>query len=189
MTCCVLVILSIVVTSKAVTMDEVASNLLATLKKPHASVESKLTLFNSLKSNIKHQRIPESAQGTSLDCVRLAIGSQTSSSLVSTGFSTLGHLIKRLTLQDQVNVIFSSRSQVVPTLLERLGDSRENYRVAASQSLTDLWLSRPDIIEKAVRDGAILSSNARAKEAGMEWVVKVSAQKFNDQCAKTGFKH
>ena len=159
-------------------MDDVASNLLATLKKPQASVDSKLALFSSLKSHIKHQRIPESAQTTSLECVRIAIASPTSSSLVTTGFSTLGHLIKRLTLQDQVGVVFSSKNQIVQTLLERIGDAKDSYRAAASQGLSDLWLSRPDIVEKAIREGSVLNSNVRAKEAGMVWVVKVHMRGF-----------
>lgn len=66
----------------------------------------------------------------------------------------------------------------MPTLLERLGDSKETYRTGAIQGLSDLWLARPDIVEKAVREGAILSNNVRAKETGMEWVVKVFAQKL-----------
>ena len=103
-------------------MDELAQNVLATFKKASASAESKLTIFNNLKSNIKHQRVPESAQGPTLECVRLAITSQTSSSLVTAGFSTLTHLVKRLSLQEQAHAVFGPRSQIIPALPDRLGD-------------------------------------------------------------------
>ena len=155
-------------------MDDLAQNLLATLKKPSAPIDTKLTLFNNLKSHIKHQRVPESSQPHTVECVRLALVSQTSSTLVTTGFSTLSHLIKRLTLQDQVHAIFSPRVNILGALLDRLGDAKESYRSAALQCLSDLWPARPGDVEKAVREGAILSNNVRAKDGGMQWVVKVS---------------
>lgn len=154
-------------------MDELAQNVLSTLKKSSAPAETKLSVFNQLKSNIKHQRVPESAQGPTLECIRLAIASQTSSSLVSAGFSTLGHLIKRLNLQDQAHAVFTQRSGIVSALLDRLGDAKEPYRTASSQSLCDLWPIRPADVEKAIREGALASSNTRSREAGMHWVVKV----------------
>ncbi|KAL9057094.1 MAG: hypothetical protein Q9162_002528 [Coniocarpon cinnabarinum] len=152
-------------------MDELAQNLLASLKKPSLPLDSKLTLFNSLKSNIKHQRVPESAQQPTIECVRIAIASQTSSTLVTTGFSTLSHLIKRLTLQDQVHAIFSPRINVLGALLDRLGDPKENHRSAASQCLVDLWPARPAEVEKTIRESAILGSNVRMKDIGMQWVM------------------
>ncbi len=154
-------------------MDEQAATLLATLRKSSTPVEAKLALFNNLKSNIKHLRVPESAQATIFECVKLAIASQTSSSLVSAGFGTLGHLIKRLSLQDQPAVIASQSSKLFPTLLDRLGDPRENHRNAAAQSLSDLWAFNPTEVERLLRDGAMTGTNARAKDETMHWVVKV----------------
>lgn len=155
-------------------MDEVASNLLATLKKSSASIDSKLSLFNTLKSHIKHSRVPENAQIASLECIRLAIMSQTSSSLVTAGFSTLSHLIKRLALQDQMGVFFTSKSNILQPLLDKMGDAKESYRSAANQTLSDLWPARPEVVEKAVKEGALQNSNIRAKESGIVWITKVS---------------
>ena len=155
-------------------MEELAQNLLSLIKRPSASIESKITQFNNVKSHIKHERVPEDAQAPLLECIRLAIVSQTSSSLVTTGFSTLGHLIKRLSLQNQLAVVVSQRNQVIPALIERLGDSKENYRAAAAHSLEDLWPAKPAELEKVIREHAIQGSNVRAREAGMQWVSKVS---------------
>lgn len=155
------------------TMDDLSQDLLVALKKPSATLDSKLNLFTSVKSHIKHQRIPESAQATTIECIRLAIASQTTPALVTTGFSALGHLIKRLTLQDQAHAVFNPRTQIIPTLLDRLGDPKESYRAAALQSLCDLYPARPMDVEKAVKEGAIQGSNARAKEGGMQWVTTV----------------
>jgi len=155
-------------------MDELATNIINTFKRSSTPIEAKLSLFNQLKSHIKHQRVPESAQAPTLECVRLAITSQLSSALVASGFSALGHLIKRLTLQDQMAAVFSQRCNVIPALLERLGDAKESHRLAASQALCDLWPSKPAEIEKMVREGAIIEGHSRAKEAGMQWVTKVT---------------
>lgn len=154
-------------------MDELAASLLSTLKRSSAPIEAKISLFNSLKSSIKHQRIPESAQPTTIECIRLTITSQSSLSLVNAGFSALGHLIKRLTIQEQTNALFTSRANLLPLLLEKLGDVREANRIAASQALCDLWPVKQTEVEKVIREGAIQGSNARAKETGMDWVTKV----------------
>ncbi|MBE7181314.1 MAG: hypothetical protein INR71_08910, partial [Terriglobus roseus] len=88
-------------------------------------------------------------------------------------FSTLGHLIKRLNLQDQGSVIVAQSAKLLPILLERPGDAREANRAAASSTLADLWPLCKEKVETLVRDGAMAGSNARAKETGMKWTVKM----------------
>ncbi|KAF2279212.1 uncharacterized protein EI97DRAFT_391888 [Westerdykella ornata] len=155
-------------------MEEHTVALLAALKKPSTAVDQKLALFTNLKSDIKHSRVPESCQAPIFECLRLAITTTTSAALVSTGFSTLSHFIKRLVLQNQTAVITSQLPKLLPILLERLGDVRETHRNAASSILADLWpLSHADV-ESLIRDNAIKGSNARAKEASMQWVVKMN---------------
>jgi len=156
-------------------MEEQAQTLLATLRKSSVPIESKLTAFNNLKSSIKHLRVPEPSQAAIFECIKLAISSQTSPTLVATGFGTLGHLIKRLSLQEQTVIIASQANKLLPILLERLGDARESHRNAASQTFSDLWPYSPADVEKSIREGAIAGHNARAKEMGMLWVVKVSS--------------
>ncbi|EKG14228.1 Armadillo-like helical [Macrophomina phaseolina MS6] len=156
-------------------MEDQAASLLATLKKSSAPVDQKLTQFNSLKSSIKHLRVPQECTPTIFECVRLAIAAQTSSTLVSTGFSTLGHLVKRLHLQNQTQIIAQQSNPLLPTLLDRLGDARESHRNAASQALSDLWPYNHPGVESIVREGALGGTNSRAKEAAMQWVVKMHA--------------
>ena len=156
-------------------MEEQAATLLTALRKSSSPIDAKVALLNTLKSDIKHQRVPEPAQPTIFECVRLAIGSQTSSSLASAGFSTLGHLLKRLNLQDQTAVIASQSSRLFPILMERLGDARESLRVAASQTLADLWPVDHVEVERLMRDVALAGTHPRAKEMAMLWVAKVIA--------------
>jgi CLIP-associating protein 1/2 len=157
-------------------MEDKALALLATLKKSSIATDTKLTAFNALKSDIKHLRVPEAAQPTIFECIRLAVTSQASTTLVSSGFSTLGHLIKRLSLQEQSNVITANAKKFLPILLDRLGDARESHRNGASQSLTDFWPYCHAEVEQLVRDGALVGHNARAKEMAMLWIVQVCFQ-------------
>lgn len=154
-------------------MDEQALTLLATLKRTAATVDAKLALFNALKSDIKHQNVPESSQQSILECLKLAITSQISPSLVSAGFSTLKHLIKRLQHQGQTNIIHSQGTKLFPAILDRLGDPRESHRAAASQALSDFYPYCTHEVERAIRDTALVGSHARAKETALRWVERV----------------
>jgi CLIP-associating protein 1/2 len=154
-------------------MDEQAQSLLVALQKSSVAIDTKLAAFNNLKSSIRHQRVPDSCQPTIFECIKLGISAQTSPTLASTAFSTLGHLIKRLSLQEQSNVITAYTPKLLPIIQERLGDARENLRNAASQTLGDLWPYSKEQVERVLRDGALGGNNAKAKEAAMMWVVKV----------------
>lgn len=155
-------------------MEEQAQTLLQTLRRTATPIDQKLAQFNNLKSGIKHLRVPDAAQPAIFECIKLAIGSQTSSQLVSSGFSTLGHLIKRLSLQSQPNVIVAQAGKLFPVLLDRFGDARESHRNAAGQMLSELWTYCDKDVERLVRDTAITGTNARAKEMGMQWVARMS---------------
>lgn len=154
-------------------MEEQVSNLLATLKRSSATVDTKLAAFNNLKSSIKHQRVPDACHQTIFECLRIGITAQTSPTIVSTAFSTLGHLVKRLSLQEQTNVIAAQAPRFLPILQDRLGDQRENLRNAASASFSDLWPYAKADVERVIREGALAGNSARAKEVAMLWIVKV----------------
>lgn len=155
-------------------MDAQAATLLSTLKRPAASSDSKLNLLNALKSDIKHYRVPESAQAPIFECIKLAITQQASSSLASSAFSTLGHLIKRLKIQDASgHNITQLAPRLFPAFHDRLGDTREPLRTSASQALTELYPFLTSDVENMIRDEAIGGSNPRAKQSGMQWVLKM----------------
>lgn len=154
-------------------MEEQAQTLLAALKKPSTVVDQKLQLFSTIKSSIKHNRVPDACQAPIFECIRIATSTTTSAALVSTAFSTLSHLIKRLVLQDQTAVVVNHLSKLLPILLDRLGDARESHRNAASQILSDLWPLAHTDVETLVREVAMKGTNPRTKEMSMQWVVKV----------------
>jgi CLIP-associating protein 1/2 len=153
-------------------MLEQTNALLAALKKPSTNVEQRLQLFNGVKSNIKHNRVPEECQAPMFECIRIAISATTSAALVATGFSTLSHFLKRLQLQRETTVITTQSATLCALLLDKLGDARESHRSAALQLLADLHSLCPSEVE-ALMHGAMKGTNARAKDTSMSWVVKM----------------
>lgn len=153
-------------------MEEQAATLLAALKKPSTPVDTRLQLFNNLKSGIKHNRVAEGAQAPIFECIRLAISATTSAALVTTGFSTLSHFLKRLQLQKETSVITSQSQKLLAILVDRLGDARESHRHAASQILADLHQLCHAEVETVIHN-AMKGTNPRAKEVSMQWLVKV----------------
>jgi CLIP-associating protein 1/2 len=155
-------------------MDQQAATLLNNLKRPAVNSDSKINALNSLKSDIKHYRVPESAQPTIFECLKLAITQQTSAHLAASAFSTLGHLIKRLSIQDASgNTIQQLVPRILPVLQERLGDPREPLRVCASQSMTDIYPYLASDVERIVREEALGGTHARSKETAIGWVVRM----------------
>nr|POE94550.1 protein stu1 [Quercus suber] len=156
------------------TMDQQAATLLATLKRPAAPSDTKINLLKEVKSSIKHYRVPDTAVGPLFECLRLAIVQQASSILVDSALSTLAHLIKRLKIQDPAgSAIAQLAPRLLPALQDRLGDLREPIRASVSQGLTELYTFLASDVETLVRDETIPSGNPRAKEAGMQWVVRM----------------
>jgi hypothetical protein len=156
------------------TMEDQVAALLAALKKPSTNVDTRLQLFAAVKSSIKHGRVPEACQDSTFECICIAMTASTSAALVSTGFATLSHFIKRLQLQDETSIITSQSGRLLTILVDRLGDARESHRHAAGQLLADLHPLCPQQVETLIQN-AMKGANPRAKEASMPCLVKVCA--------------
>lgn len=155
-------------------MEQQAVALKTALSSPGVSPEQKLSLLNSIKSDIKHYRVPASCQRIVFDCLYIAISQQQYNSLVTAAFATLGHLIKRLKIQDpDGKAIADLAPTLLPVLVDRLRDSLDVHKIGASQAMSEMWPYCPAHVERTVREDAIGSTNPRAKEAGMHWVVKM----------------
>ncbi|KAL9109991.1 MAG: hypothetical protein Q9187_008103, partial [Circinaria calcarea] len=134
---------------------------------------NKLDLLSRLKATIKHQHVPEVAIPASFDVVRIAISS---SDLLDAGFSILSHLTKRLILQDHHSILASQGNQTYSCIVDRLGDTRDRVRSRALQSLVDFWSVSPTDVEQVIRDIALASKVSKAKEAGMQWILKMNKE-------------
>ncbi|KAG5291941.1 HEAT repeat protein [Histoplasma ohiense] len=154
-------------------MEARATEVLAALKNPNLSIEAKTQQLTKLKSEIKQKNVPEVAISTVFEAVRYALASQ-HSSLSAGGFSALGHLLKRLSLQDLHQAIAAQGRSTYPLLLERLGDHKERVRSQAAQAFSDFWQSAPVEVEHHVLEIALVGKNPRAKETSMIWLATMT---------------
>ena len=161
-------------------MDNLAFNTLVSIKSSGSSIESKLKHLTELNAEIKHRHCPEPAVGPLFDVIRLSLATP---HLADAGFSILGHLIKRLTGQNQGSLLHNQGVKTYPVLLERLADPKDRMRNRANQALLDFHAVAPADVEQFVRDNVLTSKSARAKESGMNWIM--SARKERNIAFKT----
>lgn len=154
-------------------MESKATDLLAILKSSNHSIETKITHLASIKSDIKQKNVPYGAVPSIFESLRLSIASQ-HFSLLGAGFSTFGHFLKRLFIQDQHDLVSGQASHFCPLLLERFGDHKERVRAQAAQAFTDLWPAASAEVEHCVLEIALVGKNPRAREMSMIWLSNVS---------------
>lgn len=153
-------------------MEAKATELLAAFKNPNLSVDSKIAHLASVKSDIKQKNVPEGAIRSIFETLRIAISSQ-HYSVLSAGFSTLGHLLKRLLIQDQQQWITSQAQNLYPILVERLNDQKERIRAQAASIFTELWPLAGTEVEYYVLQVALVGKNHRSKEMSIVWLASV----------------
>lgn len=152
------------------TMEQQALHVLAVLRNSHVALETKLDHLTKLKTHIKHHHVPEPAINPAFEVVRFAISTP---QFTDAGFSILSHLTKRLELQEQLSLTAAQGKKIYPIILERLGDAKDRVRLRAIQGLTELWKASPTDVEQLIRDSALAGKGPRAKEAAMQWIIKV----------------
>ncbi|KAJ5147234.1 Protein stu1 [Penicillium atrosanguineum] len=150
-------------------MEAKAAELLAAFKNPNISIDSRVNHLTSIKSDIKQKNVPEGAIPILFEAIRLAITSQ-HYSVSSAGFSTLGHYLKRLSIQDQQQHIANAARGFYPLLMERLGDHKERIRAQSASIFTELWPVAGEDVEYYVLQCAMVGKNPRAKEMSMLWL-------------------
>ncbi|GFN18863.1 uncharacterized protein AtWU_08666 [Aspergillus tubingensis] len=156
-------------------MDSKATELVATLKNLNLAIDAKVSFLNSVKSDIKQKNVPESAIPSIFDALRLSLASS-HQTLLSAGFSTMGHFLKRLFIQEQHGIVASQARHLYPVLLERLGDHKERVRAQAAQAFTDFWPAASHEVEQHVLGTALVGKNNRAREMSMIWLANMAKQ-------------
>ncbi len=147
-----------------------ATDLLALLR-TDGSVDTKVAQIDNVKSGIKKNNVPDGCVASLFEITRIAMTSQ-HAALGNAGFSTLNHLLTRLSRQEPKHVT-KEVGRTLPLVVEKLGDHKEKYRLLATQCLTTFWKASPMEVERAVRNGAMTGKNSRAKETSMHWIVQV----------------
>ncbi|KAE8318611.1 clasp N terminal-domain-containing protein [Aspergillus transmontanensis] len=154
-------------------MEGKATELLAVLKNNNLAIDVKVSHLLSIKSDIKQKNVPDNAVHLIFESLRLAITSH-HAPLYAAGFSTFGHFLKRLFIQDQAHIVSAYARHFCPVLLERLGDHKERVRAQAAQIFTDLWPAASADVEHYVLEVALTGKNPKAKETSLIWLSNMS---------------
>lgn len=161
-------------------METLASNTLAALKS-NAPIDTKLKHLTALKAEIKHRHCPEHVVTPLFDAIRISLATP---HLTDAAFSILGHLMKRLELQDQHTLLQAQGVKTYPCLLERLADQKDRTRSRALQAFTDFHSISASDVEHFVREHALTNRHPKTKEAGMQWVIIVCVDVNSSSCEK-----
>lgn len=154
-------------------MEPKAIELPAVLKNSNLSIDVKLSHLKNIKSDIKQSNVPEGAVSPIFESLRLALSSQ-HPALQGAAFSTLGHLLKRLYIQEQQDLVSAYTRSLCPTLLHHLGDHKERVRSQAAEAFTELWKASHSEVEHYVLRVGLVGKNPRAREMSMIWLANVS---------------
>jgi CLIP-associating protein 1/2 len=150
--------------------EEQVANLLAILR-ADSSIDAKVSQINNVKSGIKQNNVPEVCVLPLFEAIRTSMTSQ-HGAIVNAGFSTLNHLLTRLSRQEPKYVV-KEAARTLPLVVEKMGDQKEKYRQLAAQCLTTFWKQAPMDVERIVKNAGLVGKNSRMKEASMNWIVQV----------------
>ncbi|KAL4915543.1 clasp N terminal-domain-containing protein [Aspergillus aurantiobrunneus] len=156
-------------------MEAKSTELVAVLKNSNLSVDVKVSQLLGLKSDIKQKNVPERAVPQIFECCRLSIGAP-HLALITAGFSTLGHFLKRLFLQGEDNLILRHVEKLLTLLLQRLGDHRDRVRAQSAQALTDMWPAARPEVEHATFELGLRSRNPRTKQSSLVMLATMVVQ-------------
>ncbi|KAI2621138.1 ARM repeat-containing protein [Hypoxylon sp. NC1633] len=148
--------------------EEQVAGLLAILRKD-TSVEAKVQQVNAFKADIKHHSVPDACIAPLFEALRLASNSQ-HSALVNAGFTTLNHLLTRMSLQEP-KYLAKEAKHTLPLVVEKMGDQKDKFRALAIQAMTTIYAHAAIDAERFVRNTAMVGKNPRAKESGMQWLL------------------
>jgi CLIP-associating protein 1/2 len=146
--------------------EEQVANLLAILR-TDASIDAKVNQINNVKSGIKQNNVPEPCVLPLFEATRSSMTSQ-HAAIVNAGFSTLNHLLTRLSRQEP-KYVAKEAGRTLPLVIEK-----EKYRQLAAQCLTTFWKVAPVDVERIVKNAGMIGKNPRMKEASMHWLVQVT---------------
>ncbi|KAL4934580.1 uncharacterized protein BDV17DRAFT_249603 [Aspergillus undulatus] len=138
-------------------MEQKAVELVSVLRNNNLSIDAKVTHLLGLKSDIKQKNVPQGAVPPIFEALQVSIASP-HSAMYTAGFSTLGHFIKRLVIQEMHNLISFFAKDLVSCLMDRLSDHKKRIRDLSQQALIDVQPFAPQQVE----DGILTSFKAKS---------------------------
>lgn len=138
------------------------------------AVQIKVDKIDVLKSDIKHDTVAfrQDCIPQLFEVLRVASSNQ-SRLLAKVASSTIGHLLHRLSLQKSKYLQGEDKQIILPFLVERLGDPKEEIRSLAVKSLATMNKVVPTDVGHYIRDVVMAGKNPRAKEASLQWLLQM----------------
>lgn len=149
--------------------DQQVADLLVILRSDQ-SLDNKVQFVTAVKSAIKQHNVPDSCVMPLFEGLRTASSSQ-HAALVNVGFTSLNHLLTRLSRQEP-KLLLKEMARTLPLIIEKLGDPKDKFRSTALQSLNTLYPVSQADVERSIRNSAMAGKNPRAKEAAMQWLLQ-----------------
>jgi len=151
--------------------EKQVTDLQAILQRTDASLDAKVQQVTAIKSGIKQHNVPDNLVAPLFDALRTASSSQ-HAALVNAGFTSLNHLLTRLSRQEPKYLV-KEAARTLPLIIDKMGDQKEKFRSLAVQALTTVYLAAPVDAERFVRNTAMAGKNPRAKETSMQWLLQM----------------
>lgn len=115
------------------------------------SPEDKASVISELKTYVKKDNVDFSQVPKYFEALSVAMDT-TDANLQSMAFSTICHLVKRVSIQDTNGNLLAEQSfLVLPILIPRIAD-KPSIKVSARRALEAYWLSAPEKVDLAVVD-------------------------------------
>lgn len=117
------------------------------------------------------------AQAASIDALFEAcrVGAiSPNSTLGAHALSCLGHLTKRVSIQDPSRLRAHAPS-TLPLLIDKLGDVKERNKTVALAAIIDTYKHCPQEVEKAMKELGFPSKNARVRLESIRWLAQTNA--------------
>ncbi|KAI2628439.1 clasp N terminal-domain-containing protein [Xylaria nigripes] len=150
--------------------DDQVLGLLAILKKD-TTVDAKVQYVTVIKSSIKQHNVPDSCVANLFEGLRQASSAQ-QAALVNAGFTSLNHLLTRLSRQEP-KYIHREAKQTLSLIVDKMGDPKDKFRTLAMQAMTTMYAHVPIDAERFVRNIAMTGKNPRAKESSMQLLLQM----------------
>ncbi|KAI1807620.1 ARM repeat-containing protein [Daldinia bambusicola] len=155
--------------AEMLTEDQVAG--LLTILRKDVSIDTKVQHITAVKSAIKHYSVPDVCVAPLFEALRLASSSQ-HTVLVNAGFTTLNHLLTRMSLQEP-KYLAKEAKHTLPLIVDKMGDQKDKIRALAIQAMVTMHNNAPIDAERFVRNTAMVGKNPRAKESSLQWLLQM----------------
>lgn len=147
-----------------------AGDLLEKLGHGLVSVDEQLEALNMFKAHVKRELVDLNLVSRYFKALVLAVKS-TDHSVSLLAFNVLGHLVKRLSMQNpDGSVLHSSSSLIIPILLLRLSDSRSLTRAQAKRALEAYYFAAADDVERCLVEISFKSDNVKLISDSVHWL-------------------